>query len=64
MATSYVKKKYTLVVPITVGGTANGTYTTISHIGGVNSNGPSASDTITLGNCDPDGMLTSDMGLY
>lgn len=64
MATSYVKKKYTIVVPITIAGAASNTFTTISHVGGVNSNGPSASDTITLGNCDPDGMLISDMGLY
>lgn len=64
MSLSFVKKKYTNVFPITIGGSASNTYLTISNIGGVNSNGPSSDDTITIGNCNPDNMLTTDMGLY
>lgn len=63
IASSYVKKKYTFVTPVGVTGSSDVASITVSHLGGVNSN-TTASETITLGACDPDNMLTTDMGLY
>lgn len=63
-ALSYVKKKYTAVQPIKIAGTAGAAFLTVSHIGGVNTNSPTIDDTVTIKDCNPDGMLDSDMKLY
>ncbi len=62
MSLSFVKKKYTVVIPLKVPNTISSTEFTISHIGGKNTTTPNSTYTIT--NADPDGMLTSDMELY
>lgn len=62
MALSFVKKKYTAVFPIRVLANQSSSETTISHIGGRNSAG--TANTINLASCNPDGLTTSDMGLY
>lgn len=61
-AYSYVKKKYTTVQPLIAGIGENSVSGTISHIGGRNSTTPS--QTVTLAEADPDGMLTQDMENY
>lgn len=60
---SFVKKKYTVVIPISVDAGQNLTQFTISHIGGVNTNAPVPA-TLTLKDCNPDGMAQADMDLY
>lgn len=62
MALSFVKKKYTVVLPLRVAAGANVVESTISHIGARNAAAPAS--TITVTQCDPDGMATSDMELY
>lgn len=59
---SYIKKKYTLVQPITAILNRDYAETTISHFGGKNSTNPV--NTITINNADPDGMTTRDMASY
>ncbi len=61
-AYSYVKKKYTTVLPIRVGVGQDNSNITISHIGGPNSTNPGA--TATLFSANPDAMAASDMRLY
>lgn len=62
MSLSFVKKKYTTVIPLKVANGSQSVELTISHIGGRNSTTPNATYTVT--NADPDGMLASDMKLY
>ncbi len=62
MALSFVKKKYTTVLPITMGVGEDLAQLTISHIGARNSTTPG--NTTVLTDCDPDGMATEDMKLY
>lgn len=59
---SYVKKKYTAVVPMRVGIGRDRYEFTVSHVGGKNATGPA--QTISLTNADPDGMATRDMKSY
>lgn len=61
-AYSYVKKKYTTVIPITVPANFAESSLTISHIGGVNSTNPG--NTVTLASANPDQMAAADMRLY
>lgn len=61
-AYSYVKKKYTTVIPLTAGVGEESVAGTISHIGGRNTTNPS--DCVTLARADPDGMLLADMEQY
>lgn len=63
-ALSFVKKRYTLVLPLKVNDGSGGVSFSISHIGGVNSNAPTSNETITLAQCNPDNQLTTDMGAY
>ncbi len=62
MAMSFVKKKYTTVVPLRVAAGNASVEFTISHIGGRNVTTPASTQVITDAN--PDGMLISDMALY
>ncbi len=62
MALSFVKKKYTIVEPITMAVNQSVSEITISHIGSKNTTTPA--NTITLRNADPDQMATGDMKLY
>lgn len=62
MSLSFVKKKYTTVIPLKCPSGSQSVELTISHIGGRNSTTPNATYTIT--NADPDGMLATDMTLY
>ena len=62
MALSFVKKKYTTVLPIEMGLNEDLAQLTISHIGARNSTTPA--NTTVLTDADPDGMATSDMKLY
>jgi len=59
---SYVKKKYTVVQPITAVANNDLAFATISHFGGKNNTSPIP--TVTLNNADPDGMTTRDMASY
>lgn len=59
---SYVRKKYTVVQPITAIANSDLAFATISHFGGKNSTNPLS--TVTLNNADPDGMTTRDMASY
>lgn len=61
-AYSYVKKKYTSVIPIVAGVGEEAVTTTISHIGGRNTTDPT--NCITLSTADPDGMAQRDMESY
>lgn len=61
-AYSYVKKKYTVVLPIDAGIDEDVVTTVISHIGGRNTTNPS--QCLTLTDADPDGMAILDMNLY
>lgn len=61
-AYSYIKKKYTTVVPISVAVGDDSTNITVSHIGGPNGTNPG--QTATLFSANPDGMAASDMRLY
>ncbi len=61
-ALSYVKKKYTVVVPLKLAAGDGSAEATISHIGGKNAALPSG--TLTLTNCNPDNMLVDQMKLY
>ncbi|AXQ66607.1 MAG: hypothetical protein [Circoviridae sp.] len=62
MALSFVKKKYTVVLPLKVASGSNLVQSTISHIGARNAAVPAS--TIQLTECDPDQMATKDMELY
>ncbi len=62
MAMSFVKKKYTTVVPLRVAAGNSSVEFTISHIGGRNVTTPASTQVITDAN--PDGMLIADMALY
>ncbi len=62
MSLSFVRKKYTTVIPLRMPANAASTEFTISHIGGRNSTTPAS--TYTLTTADPDGMLATDMALY
>lgn len=62
MALSFVKKKYTAVIPINMDANQEAAQLTISHIGGRNATTPA--NTTVLTDCDPDGMATADMKLY
>lgn len=62
MSLSFVKKKYTTVIPLKCPSGAQSVELTISHVGGRNSTTPAATYPITT--ADPDGMLASDMLLY
>ena len=64
IATSYVKKKYTTVLELVCPLNINSVELTVSHIGGVNTNSVVTNNNITLGRCNPDGMLFTDMNLY
>jgi len=59
---SYVKKKYTVVIPINVRNGEEFAQSTISHIGGKNSTTPAF--TLTINDCNPDNMLLDQMKLY
>ncbi len=59
---SYIKKKYTVVEPITILAGNGAVEVTISHIGGRNAAVPA--DTVTLLRANPDSMLTDQMKLY
>ncbi|WP_445749981.1 MULTISPECIES: hypothetical protein [Pseudomonadati] len=59
---SYVKKKYTAVIPMQLPAGRDRFQATISHVGGKNAT--NAAGTITLTSCDPDGMATRDMASY
>ncbi len=59
---SFVKKKYTVVIPIRCNVNETSVVATISHIGGKNAATPA--DTITLDNVNPNQMLTDQMKLY
>ncbi len=61
-ALSYVRKKYTVVLPLIAQEGQNAIAGTISHIGGRNGSNPS--DTITLTSANPDNMASEDMSLY
>ncbi len=62
MAMSFVKKKYTTVLPLKVDAGNQSVEFTISHIGGRNVTTPASTRVITEAN--PDGMLIADMALY
>ncbi len=62
MAMSFVKKKYTTVVPLRVAAGNASVEFTISHIGGRNVTTPGSTQVINDAN--PDGMLINDMLLY
>ncbi len=62
MSMSFVKKKYTTVLPLKVDAGNQSVEFTISHIGGRNVTTPTSTRVITEAN--PDGMLISDMALY
>lgn len=62
MSMSFVRKKYTTVIPLRIAAGAESIEFTISHIGGRNSTTPLSTYQITI--ADPDGMLATDMGLY
>ncbi len=59
---SYVKKKYTVVIPINVAVGEEFAETTISHMGGKNA--ANVINTLTINNCNPDNMLIDQMQLY
>lgn len=59
---SYVRKKYTVIQPLTAAAGTDNVFTTVSHFGGKNSTTPI--QTFTLNNADPDGMTTRDMLSY
>ncbi len=61
-ALSYVRKKYTTVLPLIADETETTVTRTVSHIGGRNSSDPTK--TLTLLDCNPDEMLEKDMELY
>lgn len=52
---SFVKKRYTAVFPLKISTGLDSLAVTISHIGGVNTNGAVSADTFTLGAVNPDG---------
>ena len=62
MAMSFVKKKYTTVIPLRVAAGNASVEFTISHIGGRNITTPASTQVLTDAN--PDGMLIADMNLY
>jgi len=62
MAMSFVKKKYTTVIPLRVAAGNSSVEFTISHIGGRNVTTPGSTQVINDAN--PDGMLIADMALY
>ena len=61
-AYSYVKKKYTVVFPITALAGQAVAEATISHVGGRNNTTPA--NTVTLTGANPDGMAQIDMDAY
>lgn len=61
---SYIRKKYTAVTPIRMGAGTNEISLTISHIGGCNTNVTDPNLTVVLANCNPDGLLDTDMKSY
>ena len=66
---SYVKKKYTVLVPINLvvpadNLTLSHTSVVISHIGGVNKKGTLDSNMFVLPSAKSDGSLRADMDLY
>jgi len=61
-AYSYVKKKYTTVLPVTVRAGEDYASVTVSHIGGRNSTRPLSTLAVTSAN--PDNMATADMDAY
>ncbi len=62
MAMSFVRKKYTTVIPLRVAAGNSSVEFTISHIGGRNVTTPASTQVVTDAN--PDGMLLEDMSLY
>lgn len=58
-AYSYVKKKYTTVIPLTAEVGSDVVAGTISHIGGRNTTDPTNTSTLAVAN--PDFMLDQDM---
>jgi len=59
---SYVKKKYTAVIPMKIALGRDRFEATVSHIGGKNATNPAG--TITLTSANPDGMANRDMESY
>jgi hypothetical protein len=59
---SYVKKKYTAVIPMQLAAGRDRYELTVSHVGGKNAT--NTAQTISLTNADPDGMATRDMKSY
>lgn len=59
---TFVKKKYTTVLPMRVSPNNNSVSYTVSHIGGPNAT--DITNTVTLRSADPDGMATVDMAAY
>lgn len=61
-AYSYVKKKYTLVLPLTCRESTDSVSLTVSHLGGLNSTTPQ--NTVSLAKVNPDDMALMDMKAY
>lgn len=61
---SFVKKRYTAVFPLKITTGLDSLAVTISHIGGVNTNGAVSADTFTLGAVNPDNQTKTDMDSY
>jgi len=61
-AYSYVKKRYTAVIPIEMEAGIDSVSSVISHIGGTNISNPA--NTLTLTKADPDNMASTDMLAY
>jgi len=59
---SYVKKKYTAVIPMKIALGRDRFEATVSHIGGKNAT--NSNQTISLFNANPDGMANRDMESY